>query len=81
MYVFFGINRVPDCPYVRVRFDSIIFLGQDNQVKLFKEIVQFSPEVLQNGQGSGLGLWSESSITVHPHRLPISLLLSAYLPW
>ena len=33
-----------------------------NQLLLFKEIVQFNPEVLQAGGGSGLGLWITSSI-------------------
>ena len=33
-----------------------------NQQRLFKEIVQFNPEVLQAGGGSGLGLWITSSI-------------------
>ena len=34
----------------------------ENQLRLFKEIVQFNPEVLQAGGGSGLGLWITSSI-------------------
>ena len=33
-----------------------------NQQRLFKEIVQFDPEVLQAGGGSGLGLWISNSI-------------------
>ena len=32
---------------------------QENIGKLFKEIVQFNPGELQNGGGSGLGLWSK----------------------
>ena len=32
---------------------------QENQAKLFNNIIQFSPEVLQSGQGSGLGLYSK----------------------
>ena len=37
-------------------------ISETNQSKLFKEIVQFNPEVLQAGGGSGLGLWITSSI-------------------
>ena len=37
-------------------------ISQENQLLLFKEIVQFNPEVLQAGGGSGLGLWITSSI-------------------
>ena len=33
-----------------------------NQRKLFKEIVQFNPEILQAGGGSGLGLWITKSL-------------------
>ena len=33
-----------------------------NQARLFKEVVQFNPEVLQAGGGSGLGLWITNSI-------------------
>ena len=37
-------------------------ISLDNQQRLFKEIVQFNPEVLQAGGGSGLGLYITSSI-------------------
>jgi signal transduction histidine kinase/CheY-like chemotaxis protein len=37
-------------------------ISDANQVRLFKEIVQFNPELLQAGGGSGLGLWITSSI-------------------
>jgi signal transduction histidine kinase/CheY-like chemotaxis protein len=37
-------------------------ISEANQQRLFKEIVQFNPEVLQAGGGSGLGLWITSSI-------------------
>jgi signal transduction histidine kinase/CheY-like chemotaxis protein len=37
-------------------------IPQENLVRLFKEIVQFNPEVLQAGGGSGLGLYITSSI-------------------
>ena len=38
---------------------------QENLNRLFKEIVQFSPGALQNGGGSGLGLWSEYPGTIN----------------
>ena len=37
-------------------------ISEANLQRLFKEIVQFNPEVLQAGGGSGLGLWITSSI-------------------
>lgn len=37
-------------------------ISDENQVRLFKEIVQFTPEVLQAGGGSGLGLYISSNI-------------------
>ena len=39
-------------------------MSQENQARLFKEIVQFHPEVLQAGGGSGLGLYITSSIVL-----------------
>jgi signal transduction histidine kinase len=37
-------------------------ISEGNQKKIFKEIVQFRPEVLQSGGGSGLGMWISKSI-------------------
>lgn len=37
-------------------------ISTENQKRLFKEIVQFSPEKLQSGGGSGLGLWITAGI-------------------
>ena len=34
----------------------------ENQARLFKEVIQFSPEKLQAGGGSGLGLWISPGI-------------------
>lgn len=42
--------------------DTGVGISQDNQVRLFKEVVQFNPEILQAGGGSGLGLWITSNI-------------------
>eukprot|EP01042_Synura_sphagnicola_P036317 gene36317-biopygen2063 len=36
-------------------------ISQENQRRLFKEVIQFSPDVLQNGNGSGFGLWNLKS--------------------
>lgn len=37
-------------------------ISEANLRRLFKEVVQFNPEVLQAGGGSGLGLWITNSI-------------------
>jgi signal transduction histidine kinase/CheY-like chemotaxis protein len=37
-------------------------ISEENQKRLFKEIIQFSPEKLQSGGGSGLGLWITAGI-------------------
>jgi signal transduction histidine kinase/CheY-like chemotaxis protein len=44
----------------------------ENQGRLFKEVVQFSPEKLQAGGGSGLGLWITSGI-LEMHKGKISV--------
>ena len=36
--------------------DSGAGISEENQKRLFKEVVQFNPELLQNGGGSGLGM-------------------------
>ena len=36
--------------------DSGAGISEENQKRLFKEVVQFHPELLQNGGGSGLGM-------------------------
>ena len=52
--------------------DSGAGISFENQARLFKEIVQFSPEKLQAGGGSGLGLWISKSI-VDMHEGAISV--------
>ena len=42
--------------------DSGAGISIENQKRLFVEIIQFSPEKLQQGGGSGLGLWITSGI-------------------
>jgi hypothetical protein len=42
--------------------DSGAGISQANQTRLFKEFVQFNPDVLQRGGGSGLGLYICKSI-------------------
>ena len=37
-------------------------ISKENQKRLFTEIVQFNPEILQAGGGSGLGLWISKGI-------------------
>lgn len=55
----------PDCivgKLVLVVIDTGAGINKENQKRLFKEIVQFSPEKLQSGGGSGLGLWITAGI-------------------
>ena len=42
--------------------DSGAGMVEENYSRLFKEIIQFNPEVLQAGGGSGLGLWITKGI-------------------
>jgi len=45
-------------------------ISEENQKRLFKEIVQFTPGELQDGKGSGLGLWiSHQIIALHEGKL------------
>jgi signal transduction histidine kinase/CheY-like chemotaxis protein len=48
-------------------------ISEANQARLFKEVVQFNPEVLQAGGGSGLGLWITNSIVqMHSGSIRVS---------
>ena len=52
--------------------DSGAGINAENQSRLFNEIVQFNPEKLQAGGGSGLGLFiSKTTIDMHEGRLSI----------
>lgn len=47
-------------------------ISPQNQNRLFKEIVQFNPEKLQSGGGSGLGLWiSGGIISLHDGEISV----------
>jgi CheY-like chemotaxis protein len=52
--------------------DSGVGMSKENQKRLFHEVVQFNPEVLQAGGGSGLGLWITNNI-VNMHDGKVSV--------
>jgi signal transduction histidine kinase len=52
--------------------DSGVGMSEENQKRLFHEVVQFNPEVLQAGGGSGLGLWITNNI-VNMHDGKVSV--------
>jgi CheY-like chemotaxis protein len=48
-------------------------ISKENQARLFHEIVQFSPEKLQAGGGSGLGLWiTQEILNLHDGSISVS---------
>jgi signal transduction histidine kinase len=50
--------------------DSGVGISESNQGKVFQEIVQFSPNELQAGGGSGLGLWiSRGIVELHEGKI------------
>ena len=52
--------------------DSGAGISPENQKRLFKEIIQFNPEELQGGGGSGLGLFiSKAIVDMHGGRLSV----------
>ena len=57
---------------VLVVTDTGAGISMVNQKRLFKDIVQFSPEKLQAGGGSGLGLWISSGIVdLHDGKISV----------
>ena len=68
--------------------DSGTGMLEKDYSRLFKEIVQFSPEVLQAGGGSGLGLWitkgivdlHQGEISVHSEGLGYGSTFTVELP-
>ena len=57
-----GVGDLLRGKLVVVVTDTGAGISAENQKRLFKEIVQFSPEKLQAGGGSGLGLWITGGI-------------------
>ena len=52
--------------------DSGAGISAENQKRLFKDIIQFSPEKLQAGGGSGLGLWISGAIVdLHDGKISV----------
>jgi two-component system, sensor histidine kinase len=48
-------------------------ISEENQARLFNEIVQFNPEKLQAGGGSGLGLWiTQEILNLHGGSISVS---------
>jgi signal transduction histidine kinase/CheY-like chemotaxis protein len=48
-------------------------ISKENQARLFNEIVQFNPEKLQAGGGSGLGLWiTQEILNLHDGSISVS---------
>ena len=52
-------------------------ISGSDQKKLFNQVVQFRPEILQHGGGSGLGLWiCKGIVDLHGGKLAITTALS-----
>ena len=58
-----NIDQAPNCDGGQVSGELVIEvqdsgagISEENQRRLFKEVIQFNPELLQNGGGSGLGM-------------------------
>ena len=60
-----SLKQVPGELVIEIK-DNGAGISEENQRRLFKEVVQFNPELLQNGGGSGLGMCiSKSIIDMH----------------
>eukprot|EP00607_Mallomonas_marina_P003218 CAMPEP_0182426214 /NCGR_PEP_ID=MMETSP1167-20130531/12718_1 /TAXON_ID=2988 /ORGANISM="Mallomonas Sp, Strain CCMP3275" /LENGTH=486 /DNA_ID=CAMNT_0024607505 /DNA_START=769 /DNA_END=2229 /DNA_ORIENTATION=+ len=67
-------SEITDMPMLRFEVrDTGTGISKENISKVFKEIIQFSPGKLQNGGGSGLGLWiSKNIIDLHGGQVFVS---------
>ena len=64
--------RSIDGKLVLVVTDTGAGISMENQKRLFKDIVQFNPEKLQAGGGSGLGLWISGGIVdLHDGKISV----------
>lgn len=67
------MNEIENKVRVEVR-DTGAGMTKEDRRKLFNEIVQFNPQALQNGQGSGLGLYlSRRIVDMHQGRVGVDL--------
>ena len=58
-----SFDETSDCGHLVISvIDSGAGISEENQKRLFHNIVQFNPEILQSGGGSGLGLWITKGI-------------------
>jgi len=66
-------NNVEDFDTLRIEVhDTGVGISKPNQQKLFGEIVQFDAAQLQNGGGSGIGLWiSKKIVDLHGGRIGV----------
>jgi CheY-like chemotaxis protein len=64
-------QRIGDWLQIRVT-DHGAGISPENQKKLFKEVIQFNPEKLQAGGGSGFGLFiSKGIVDLHSGRISV----------
>ena len=70
------VNKGPIDGYLVVIVkDSGAGISAENQKRLFKDIVQFNPEKLQAGGGSGLGLWiTKGIVDLHGGKISVNSL-------
>jgi signal transduction histidine kinase len=68
-----GLEGREEGKLVVVVTDTGAGISKENQARLFNEIVQFNPEKLQAGGGSGLGLWiTQEILNLHDGSISVS---------
>jgi signal transduction histidine kinase len=68
-----GLEGRDEGKLVVVVTDTGAGITRENQKRLFTEIVQFNPEKLQAGGGSGLGLWiTQEILNLHDGSISVS---------